>query len=129
MREEAAEAEWLAQLRSPQQKEGIFAKIASINENDHEHLKQVKKRIDKLVRQELEALRFEEKVKSEQQARIAQDVFAEVKTKSNFYFKIDENKVRTNIALKNVKAPGNHHRHPSIGLPHEHVHVTHWFDT
>lgn len=58
--EEAAEAEWLSQLRSPQQKEGIFAKIAAINESDHEHLKQVKKRIDKLVQQELEALRFEE---------------------------------------------------------------------
>jgi hypothetical protein len=26
--EEAAEAEWLSQLRSPQQKEGIFARIA-----------------------------------------------------------------------------------------------------
>ena len=116
-------------MRSPQQKEGIFAKIAEIKESDHEHIKQVKSRIDTLVQQELEALRFEEQIKREQQARISQDVFKEVKTKSNFYFKIDENKVKTNMSLKNVKAPGNHHRDPSIALPHEHVHITHWFDT
>lgn len=47
--EEAAEAEWLAQLRSPQQKEGIFASISKINEDDHEHIKDIKGRINKLV--------------------------------------------------------------------------------
>jgi hypothetical protein len=52
-----------------------------------------------------------------------------VKTRSNFFFKVDENKKATNIKVYNAKAPGNHHRHPSIALPHEHVHVSHWFDT
>ena len=126
---EAAEAEWLAQLRSPQQKEGIFAQISSINEGDHEHLKEVKNRIASLVKQELDALRFEEQLKREQQERLASDVYKEVKTKSNFYFKVDENKVSKNLKVYNTKAPGNHHRHPSVILPHEHVHIQHWFDT
>lgn len=52
-----------------------------------------------------------------------------MKTKSNFYFKIDENKLSKNIKLTTTKVPGNHHRHPSIALPHEHVHINHWFDT
>jgi len=52
-----------------------------------------------------------------------------VKTKSNFYFKIDEAKRQTNLKIYNHKAPGNLHRHPSIALPHEHVHIQHWFDT
>ena len=63
--QEAAEAEWLSQLRSPQQKEGIFAQISQASEGDHEHVKEVKNRIASLVRQELDALRFEEKLKRE----------------------------------------------------------------
>ena len=48
--EAAAEAEWLSQLRSPQQKEGIYAKISEINEGDHDHLKEIKGKIAKLVK-------------------------------------------------------------------------------
>ena len=70
--ETAAEAEWLSQLRSPQQKEGIFAQICKINDEDHGHLKQVKRRIDKLVKHELEALRFDEQLKQEERDRLAQ---------------------------------------------------------
>jgi hypothetical protein len=127
--QEAAEAEWFSQLRSPQQKEGIFAQISQINDGDHEHLKEVKNRIASLVKHELDALRFEEQLKREQQERLASDVYKEVKTKSNFYFKVDENKVSKNLKVFNSKAPGNHHRHPSVILPHEHVHIQHWFDT
>jgi hypothetical protein len=127
--QEAAEAEWLSQLRSPQQKEGIFAKISEIKDSDNEHLREVKGRIATLVKQELDALRFEEQLKKEQAERLAKDVYQEVKTKSNFFFKVDENKVNKNLKIFNVKAPGNHHRHPSVVLPHEHVHITHWFDT
>jgi hypothetical protein len=52
-----------------------------------------------------------------------------VKTKSNFYFSIDENKVDKNIKIYNIKAPGNKFRHPSVMLPHEHVHIQHWLST
>ena len=127
--QEAAEAEWLSQLRSPQQKEGIFAQISQVNDGDHEHIKEVKNRIASLVRQELDALRFEEKLKREQEERLAQDVYREVKSKSNFYFKVDEKKASKNLKIYNTKAPGNHHRHPSVILPHEHVHIQHWMDT
>jgi hypothetical protein len=65
--ENAAEAEWLSQLRSPRQKEGIFAKISEIQEGDHDHLKEIKSRISTLVKQEIDALNFEEQLKLEQQ--------------------------------------------------------------
>ena len=51
------------------------------------------------------------------------DVYKEVKTKSNFYFSVDENKKTKNLKIFNTKAPGNAHRHPSVILPHENVHV------
>ena len=56
-------------------------------------------------------------------------MYRDVKTKSNFFFKVDENKVSKNLKVYNKKAPGNHHRHPSVILPHEHVHVQHWIET
>lgn len=127
--QEAAEAEWLAQLRSPHQKEGIFAGISSIKESDHPHLKEVKQRIAELVHQEISALNFEKQLETEERDLLAQEIYKEVKTKSNFYFSIDENKVKKNIKIYNKKSSGNHHRHPSIALPHEHVHIQHWFDT
>jgi len=92
-------------------------------------VKDVKGRIATLLHQELEALRFEEQLKDEERSRLQQEVYQEVKTRSNFYFSIDENKKSTNLRVYNKKAPGNHHRHPSIALPHEHVHVTHWLET
>jgi len=52
-----------------------------------------------------------------------------VHSKKNFYFKIDENKKDKNIKVYNVKAPGNNHRHPSVMLPHEHVHIQHFLET
>lgn len=57
------------------------------------------------------------------------DIYKEIKTKSNFYFKVDENKRQKNLKIYNTKAPGNAHRHPSVILPHEHVHIQHWFNT
>ena len=53
----------------------------------------------------------------------------EVRSKSTFYFAIDENKKDKNLKIFNVKAPGNKHRHPSIILPHEEVHVQRWINT
>ena len=56
-------------------------------------------------------------------------MYRDVKTKSNFFFKVDENKLSKNLKIFNKNAPGNHHRHPSVILPHEHVHVQHWIET
>ena len=56
-------------------------------------------------------------------------IYNEVKTKSNFYFAVDENKKSKNINVINTKAPGNAHRHASVILPHENVHIQRWFNT
>lgn len=68
-------------------------------------------------------------MKSEDIESMTSDVFKEVKTKSNFYFSVDENKKSKNLKIFNTKAPGNAHRHPSVILPHENVHVQKWFNT
>jgi hypothetical protein len=60
---------------------------------------------------------------------VTSDIYKEVKTKSNYYFSVDENKARKNLKIYNKKAPGNAHRHPSVILPHENVHVQRWFNT
>lgn len=52
-----------------------------------------------------------------------------MKTKSNFYFSVDENKRQKNLKIYNKKAPGNAHRHPSVILPHENVHVQRFLNT
>jgi hypothetical protein len=48
--------------------------------------------------------------------------------KENFYFKYNANKRLTNIKVADLKSPGNKHRHPSVALPHDHVHVQHYID-
>jgi hypothetical protein len=58
-------------LRSPTQKEGIYAKISEINEGDHEHLKEIKGKIAKLVKQELDALAFEQQLEREKREKLS----------------------------------------------------------
>ena len=57
------------------------------------------------------------------------DTFAEVATKSNFYFSYDEKKVDKNLRVWDINAPGNKFRHPNVILPHEHVDIQHFIDT
>lgn len=57
------------------------------------------------------------------------DIYKEVKSRSNFYFKVDEEKRTKNLKIYNMKAAGNAHRHPSVVLPHENVHIQRWFNT
>ena len=52
------EKEWLSMLTNPEKKERFFSKVAQIKEEDHEHLKYIKKKINKLVKHELEFLGF-----------------------------------------------------------------------
>ena len=83
----------------------------------------------KLVNQELDFENFKQKVSKEDTEKLVSHAYKEVKTHSNFYFSIDMNKKDTNLKIYNVKAPGNKHRHPSVILPHEHVHITHYMKT
>ena len=61
--------------------------------------------------------------------KLVSHAYKEVKTKSNFYFRIDEHKKDSNLKVYNVRAPGNKHRKPYVMLPHEHVHITHYLET
>jgi tellurite resistance-related uncharacterized protein len=123
VQEEAAEAEWLAKLTDVEAKKEIFSNLSKTNEGDHPHLKYIKGKIGKILKQEIEYLNFTDQVKNEEEAYIAQSVYNKAVTKSNFYFSIDENKRDTNLKIFNPKAPGNHYRHPSVILPHENVHI------
>jgi len=116
-------------LRDPSSKKSFFEKICEIKDEDHHHLQYVKKKIAKLVRQELDYLQFEEKLKEEEREALSSDIYKEVKTKSNFYFSVDEGLRSKNLKIVNKKAPGNAHRHPSVILPHENVHIQRWFNT
>ena len=66
---------------------------------------------------------------SEEAAATLTDELSTEVTKSNFYFKFDSDKVSKNIALADVKSPGNKHRHVNVLLPHEHVHPQHYIET
>lgn len=57
------------------------------------------------------------------------DTYAEVATKSNFYFSLDENKKDKNLKIYDFEAPGNKYRHPNVILPHEHCDIQHYLDT
>lgn len=83
----------------------------------------MKQKIRKLVEQELGLLGFKNQVAKEEVEELASAAFQEVKDRENFYFSIDSKKKEKNIRVYNVKAPGNTHRHPSVALPHEHIHV------
>ena len=118
-----AEKEWRALLTNPERKGQFFDKLCDLKDADHSHVKYIKHKIDKLVKQELEFLGFQNQLSKEESEALASKAYDEVHTKSNFYFTIDENKKERNLKVYNVKAPGNIHRHPSVMLPHEHVHI------
>lgn len=89
------------------------------------HLAQVKKRINKIVKEEVEKLEFKDRIAAE---ALVDTQYEEVITKKNFFFGIDETKKDRNTKLHNFNAPGNKHRHPQVILPHEHVHIDHYID-
>jgi len=62
-------------------------------------------------------------LKEEERIALESDIYKEVITKSNFYFKIDEDKKDKNLKIYNIKATGVIHRQPSVILDHEHVHI------
>lgn len=92
-------------------------------------MKYIKKKISKLVKQELDYLAFQERLSAEERQSLESDIYREVKTRSNFFFSVDENKKTKNLKIYNKKAPGNAHRHASVILPHENVHIQRYINT
>jgi S-methylmethionine-dependent homocysteine/selenocysteine methylase len=80
-------------LKSGDDKHNFFLKLSEINDNDHAEVKYVKNKIKKLVDQELDLMGFKDQLSREEMDEILQDSLKEVKTKSNFYFSVDENKL------------------------------------
>lgn len=111
------EASYLADLKQQNVDRAVFKPVA-VNEDDHHTLKKIKSQINAIVEQELTLVDFKAEVDSED---LAADTYQEVITHKNFFFAIDENKVRKNVRVADMKAPGNKYRKPNAILPHEHV--------
>ena len=72
---------------------------------------------------------FKNQLSQEEMQALESDAYAEVATKSNFYFSIDENKKSKNLKIYDFEAPGNKFRHPNVILPHEHCDIQNYLDT
>lgn len=72
---------------------------------------------------------FKDQLSAEEKNALGSDTYAEVATKSNYYFSIDEAKLKKNLRVYDFEAPGNKYRHPNVILPHEHCDIQHYIDT
>ena len=72
---------------------------------------------------------FKDQLSAEEKSALESDTYAEVATKSNYYFSIDEAKLKKNLRVYDFEAPGNKYRHPNVILPHEHCDIQHYIDT
>lgn len=76
-----------------------------------------------MLEQEMTEMGFKHQLSEEEKLALQNDTAAEVITKKNFYFSIDENKKDKNLKVYNFEAPGNKHRHANVILPHEHCDI------
>lgn len=119
-----AEAQYLDDLKKFNVQRGAYKPFAS-SASDVPALSKVKARINKIVEKELVLQDFKDKLDQEALANAA---YSEVITRKNFFFEVDETKRDRNLAVHNIRAPGNTHRKPSYIIPHEHVHADHYID-
>ena len=120
--------EYFEMLNNTSARQEYFRNLAQPDENDHQEVAKVKNRINKLIDEEIALAGFQDQLSQEQRQNLAADTFDDVATRSNYYFKINENKVDQNLRVYNFNAPGNKYRHPNVILPHEHVHVQKYVD-
>jgi len=120
--------EYFDMLDNTQARQDFFKNLAKPNSSDHSEVAKVKEKINSLIKEELALAGFKDQVTAEELQNLEQQTFAEVATKKNFYFSLDEEKVKKNLRVYNLNAPGNHYRHPNVILPHEHVHIQHYVD-
>ena len=118
-----SEAAYLQTLKNYSSVPGAYKKLSETGSS--EHLKNIRKRINKVVEQEIGLVEFKNQVSGEE---LAQNAYEEVVTKENFFFKVDEKKKSRNLKVWNMKAPGNKFRKPSCILPHEHISPSHYID-
>lgn len=116
-------------LNDTSARQAYFSNLAQPNSGDHSEIASVKKRINKLIEEEIALAGFKDQLSAEERQALESDTFAEVATNSNFYFSYDSNKVNKNLRVWDINAPGNKFRHPNVILPHEHVDIQHFIDT
>ena len=120
---EESEAAYLETLKNYSKVPGEYTKLSETGSS--EHLKNIRKRINRVVEQEIGLIEFKNQHDSEE---LAQSAYEQVVTKENFFFKVDEKKKSRDMKVWNMKAPGNKFRKPSCILPHEHISPSHYID-
>jgi hypothetical protein len=83
--QEDSEAAYLDTLKQASSTPGAFNKLSDTGSSDH--LKTIRRRINKIVEQEIGLVEFKNQVSEED---LAQQAYDEVVTKENFFFKVDE---------------------------------------
>lgn len=68
----------------------LFGNLTTFESGDNSAIKQVKSKISSLIQQEIEEMKFKNQLTLEEQQALEEDTYAEVATKSNFYFSLDE---------------------------------------
>lgn len=99
------------------------------SDDDHSEIAYVKAKMAKLVQNELGFLDFQDQLTREEEERLLESAVQEVKERSSFFFRYDDNRVETNLHIFDDKAPGNRFHQPSIAIPHEGVHIQRYIDT
>ena len=131
MREEAAaeNKEYFDMLNDVDARHRYFGALTAEDPSDISTIKDVKSKIAQLIEQEAAEMGFKNQLSQEEMQALESDTYAEVATKSNFYFSIDENKKSKNLKIYDFEAPGNKFRHPNVILPHEHCDIQNYLDT
>lgn len=125
----ADKAEYTAMLGDVDARQNFFGNLTTVGPNDHKAVKDVKNKIALLLKQEMEEMGFKHQLTQEEQTALEEDTYAEVATKSNFYFSLDENKKSKNLKIYDFEAPGNKFKNPNVILPHEHCDIQNYLET
>lgn len=104
----------------------FYTNVSKIENSDHEVIKKVKKKIKKLLDQELEYLGFTNELKDLEEKGLVEETFKELDVKQSFFYKFDNRKVERNRYVIDAKSPGNVHRKVMYAAPHEHIHPQHY---
>lgn len=121
--------EYFDKLADTDARQKFFKALSVPNLEDVQPIAEVKSKINQLIKEELAESGFKDLLSKEELAALENDTYAEVATKSNFYFSFDENKKSKNLKVFDFEAPGNKYRHPNVILPHEHCDIQHYLDT
>ena len=125
----AEKKEYHDMLADVDARQKFFGALTAHNSDDHKAVKDVKTKIATLLQQEMEEMGLKHQLSEEEKIALETDTYAEVATKSNFYFSLDENKKSKNLKIYDFEAPGNKFRHPNVILPHEHCDIQNYLDT